>query len=348
MTIDMSKYLGLFCSEATEHLEALGQDLVAVEKSPGGAAIDSMFRHAHSVKGMASSMGFEAIATLAHRVEDLVDGVRSDRSLLTREVVDLLLNATDTMLSQVKAAGDGRQLDDARSLLDQLSARVAAITGQQPGPTRVARAIVNMPAPQGEPAAVSPATAAATAAAAASPAAGVAAAASASTATPKAEGALGLPPRFVVKVRIAPSCQVPGVRGFLVHKKLSGLGNIFDLRPPLEDLKAGRVPEGMISLELETSHGEVAIGQALKNVSEVELVSLKPVAPPAPAPAPAAPAANGAAGTPGPDAPKVVGVPEGRTVRVRVELLDYFLDSVGELLLATARIREVGKVLPEP
>jgi two-component system chemotaxis sensor kinase CheA len=36
-----------------------------------------------------------------------------------------------------------------------------------------------------------------------------------------------------------------------------------------------------------------------------------------------------------------------RTVRVRTELLDYFLDTVGELLLATARLRELGKVLPE-
>jgi two-component system chemotaxis sensor kinase CheA len=350
MTIDMSKYLGLFCSEATEHLEALGQDLVAVEKSPGGAAIDSMFRHAHSVKGMASSMGFEAIATLAHRVEDLVDGVRSDRSLLTREVVDLLLNATDTMLSQVKAAGDGRQPDDARALLDQLSARVAAITGQQPAPTRVARAIVNMPAAQADaaPAPASPAaaTAAAAAAVAAAAAAPATAAALAQAAGQKSEGSLGLPPRFVVKVRIAASCQVPGVRAFLVHKKLSALGNIFDLRPPLEDLKAGRVPEGMISLELETSHGEAGIGHALKNVSEVELVSLKPVAPPPPVPVAAA-AAAAATAAPAPEAPKVVGVPEGRTVRVRTELLDYFLDSVGELLLATARIREVGKVLPE-
>ena len=38
--------------------------------------MDSMFRHAHSVKGMASTMGFEPIAKLAHRVEDLVDAFR--------------------------------------------------------------------------------------------------------------------------------------------------------------------------------------------------------------------------------------------------------------------------------
>ena len=70
MAMDMSRYLGLFVTEASEHLEALGRDLVQLEKEGGAGVVDSMFRHAHSVKGMASSMGFEPIATLAHRVED--------------------------------------------------------------------------------------------------------------------------------------------------------------------------------------------------------------------------------------------------------------------------------------
>ena len=56
-----------------------------------------MFRHAHSVKGMAASMGLEPIAELAHRVEDLVDSVRGDESRLDRERVDLLLAATDAI-----------------------------------------------------------------------------------------------------------------------------------------------------------------------------------------------------------------------------------------------------------
>ncbi|MFL5320236.1 MAG: chemotaxis protein CheW, partial [Myxococcaceae bacterium] len=156
---------------------------------------------------------------------------------------------------------------------------------------------------------------------------------------------LGLPPRFALKLRIAPSCPVPGVRAFLVYKKLSSLGNVFDLRPALEELKAGRIPGGNFALELETGAGETAISQALKSISEVEIVGVSavvatqaPPAPPPPAPNPAAPI----------EASKVVGATEqARTVKVRTELLDYFLDTVGELLIATARIREVGKSLPE-
>lgn len=321
MTIDMSKYLGLFVSESMEHLEALGRDLVAFEKSSDGAAIDSMFRHAHSVKGMASSMGFEPIAVLAHRVEDLVGGVREDKSLLSRELVDLLLAATDSLQEQVRTCGEGRPLESPAALLAQLSEKVTALTGASPQATRVANAVV---AP--DPRAPSPVVEEAAAPRPSAPA--------------RSDSGLGLPPRFAVRVRVAPTCQVPGVRAFLVHKRLSALGNVFDLKPGLEDLKAGRLPDGLISLELETSAGEGGIGQALKSISEVEVVSLKPVSQAAPAqPAPVA--------APAPEGPKVVGEPTARTVRVRTELLDYFLDTVGELLLATARLREVGKLLPE-
>ncbi|MFP2933030.1 Hpt domain-containing protein, partial [Pyxidicoccus sp. 3LG] len=139
MTMDMSRYLGLFISEASEHLEALGRDLVQLERESSAGAVDSMFRHAHSVKGMASSMGFESIAILAHRVEDLVDAVRQDRGRLDRDLVDLLLTSADTMLAQVRAVAENKPPDDASSLLAQLGARVTSMTGQALAATRVAK-----------------------------------------------------------------------------------------------------------------------------------------------------------------------------------------------------------------
>src|SRR5688572_12271085 len=103
MPVDMSKYLGLFVSEGTEHLEALSRDLIRLERELDASIIDSMFRHAHSIKGMASSMGFEAMAVLSHRMEDLVDTIRSDTSRVDKSLVDLLLTTTDHLLVQIKA-----------------------------------------------------------------------------------------------------------------------------------------------------------------------------------------------------------------------------------------------------
>src|SRR5688572_7565690 len=108
----MSKYLGLFVSEATEHLEALGRDLVKLERTTTPDAVDSMFRHAHSVKGMASSMGYEGVAQVAHRLEDLLGRLRTDATLVDRPLVDLMLASADHLMERVKEASEGKPLSD--------------------------------------------------------------------------------------------------------------------------------------------------------------------------------------------------------------------------------------------
>jgi two-component system, chemotaxis family, sensor kinase CheA len=287
----MSRYLGLFVAEASEHLEALGRDLVALEGTPTAETVDSLFRHAHSVKGMAASMGLEPIAQLAHRVEDLVDIARRIPGALGRERVDLLLSTTDAMLALVRGTGEGNPPAPQPELLARLSEAVVALTGKQPGPTKVAR-VDPLVRPASPPLSAS---------------------------------------KFEIRFRILPAAQSPGPRAFLVYKKLTGLGAVSQLRPPLEDLRAGSIPDGRVALVLETDGGLDPVRTALGLVPEVELISAEPVveapaAPPAPAPGP---------------------VEAARTVRVRTELLDDFLEMAGELLLATARLRDIGRRFPE-
>lgn len=299
----MSRYLSLYVGEATEHLEALGRDLVKLEPHAPRALIDGMFRHAHSVKGMAASMGFEATAKLAHRAEDVLDALRADASRAEKRTVDLLLAANDALLRHVKGASENRAAEDVTSLLEQLTARLVQLTGTAGSTTRVADA----QAAQATPAAAS--------------------------------SAFSTPPRYALKVKVSPNSATPGVRAFLVYKRLSMMGNVFDLKPTLEELKAGRIPEGLVSLELETNEGETGITTTLRTIAEVELLTVRSVNLEAAAPAPPPPA-------PEPEGPRIVGQEAARTVKVRTELLDQMLDGAGELLLATARVREVGKGLP--
>ncbi len=322
MPIDMSKYLGLFASEAQDHLENLSRELVALEKGAAPAAVDSLFRHAHSVKGMAASMGFEQIATLAHRVEDLVDQVRKKPGVFNADTADVLFASSDHLLAMVRAAGGGIAPPDAAPLIARISERLTTLTGILPARTRVLDVVAGVPAPQP----ISALSLAVPAAAPLSPGTG--------------PGALGpgQPPRHCVHIQIAQSCQVPGVRAFLVHKKLSALGNLYDVEPPLDDLKAGRIPDGRLSLEIETSgpRGEEAIRRALSVVADLEGVEISRVEPKRP-PRPQGPA----------EGPRPIGVELSRTVRVKTEILDYFLDAVGELLLATAALRELAKSVPQ-
>ncbi len=310
MPIDMSKYLGLFTSEATEHLEALSKDLVRLEQEKSPDLVAAMFRHAHSVKGMAASMGFEGITTLAHRVEDLVDLVRRRPELMSPEIADLVLAGTDQLQAMVKAAGASELQPDANPVIARIRGRLVALTGNEPAPTRVVPTIAT-----GEASAPAPAAP-----------------------PPPAPHEPGMPPRFALKIKISQSCPVPGVRAFLVHKKLGTLGNVFELHPPLDDLKAGRIPEGLVTMQIEAASAE-AIRKALSVVADLETVELSRIEPKAGPPARPADAQ--------PEGPRAVGAEPARTVRVKTELLDYFLETVGELLLSTAHLREATKAVPE-
>lgn len=96
--MDMSHYRDLFVSEARSHLSAFGELILLLEESPGDSgAIDELFRHAHSLKGMAATMGYEQIVTIAHLMEDQLGRVRSGEFLLLPTLADLLLEGSDLL-----------------------------------------------------------------------------------------------------------------------------------------------------------------------------------------------------------------------------------------------------------
>jgi two-component system chemotaxis sensor kinase CheA len=306
---DTSRYVTLFVSEATEHLDALSKDVVRLEKEPSADAIDSAFRHAHSVKGMTASMGLEATMALAHRLEDLLDAVRVAPLRFDKALADLVLQAVDALQAHVKAISAAQPVPVVTTLVDALH---EALRQFAPAPPPDAA-----PAPTGAPTSSQPAA----------------------TTPQAAPSDSSLPPRFSLALRVSTASNQPGVRGFLAYKRLSTLGNVFALTPSLEDIKAGRLQRGLILLELETEQPREAVKKTLATVADVELESIEVVAHASPT--------QPAVEKHGELEPRPVGQEPARTVRVRTELMDEFLDAAGELLLATARVREVGKGLPE-
>jgi two-component system chemotaxis sensor kinase CheA len=323
--LDLSKYLGLFVSESRDHIEALSRALVALERAGGAGAeaaalVDGMFRHAHSVKGMAGTMQFEGIARLAHRAEDVIGALRGRGGPVGPDVVDALLGASDALLGMVQAsaAGGSPPAPDG-SLLERLERTAAALRAGPPPPT--------VPAIGG----------------------------------PAGPGAGGADPQpgarpVHVEVEVAESCPVPSVRGYLVLKRLASLGTVLAADPDAEHLRAGRMPERRLAATLSTAEGEEAVRRTLAQIADLSRIEVRA------ADAPAAPGGEAAPAPPGPAGPRPASVPDvrdpgpeprgpdgevRRTVRVRAEFLDDFLDAVGELLLATSRVRELGRVLPQ-
>ena len=76
--MDLAKYQALFLEEATEYLAEMSRSLLELEEEPASNdAIETLFRMAHSMKSMAATLDYSAIADLSHRLEDRMEQVRA-------------------------------------------------------------------------------------------------------------------------------------------------------------------------------------------------------------------------------------------------------------------------------
>jgi two-component system chemotaxis sensor kinase CheA len=123
MALDMAKYRQIFLEESTDHLEEISRALFDLEKEMANAeAIDTLFRMAHSIKSMAASLGYDAVADLSHRMEDRMEGVRADGRVRNQEELALLFRSLETLEAMVAAVAkdeDPPAADD--ELLSQLA-----------------------------------------------------------------------------------------------------------------------------------------------------------------------------------------------------------------------------------
>ncbi|MDD2308057.1 MAG: Hpt domain-containing protein [Desulfuromonadaceae bacterium] len=106
--MDMSPYRDLFVTEARSHLSAFSELIVHLEESPGdGTAIHELFRHAHSLKGMAATMGYEKLVAIAHTIEGQLGRIRNGEFPLVPALADLLLEETGALTRQISLIETG-------------------------------------------------------------------------------------------------------------------------------------------------------------------------------------------------------------------------------------------------
>src|ERR1043166_1056989 len=98
-----------FTSEAEELLDTLSRDLVDVEaqgKDVRPEVVNKIFREIHSLKGLAGMRGFVDISELAHNLEDMLDKLRMGKIEITKDLIDLLYDAVDSLNRLVIAIND--------------------------------------------------------------------------------------------------------------------------------------------------------------------------------------------------------------------------------------------------
>src|SRR5210317_848344 len=235
--MDMSQYRDLFLTETREHINNLNKLVVILEQEPDNReTIDALFREAHSIKGMAATMGFDRTARLSHHLEDLLDDFRSSGQIPSA-AIDYLLSGIDIL--------DGL-IDDLQS--NQPERKIEAYLLETPEPQSI------MVAEESEPETL------VTDAEAPSEAEDEAA----SEEEPISEE----PDAYQVLVDLAEDTPAAAARGLLILREIEKSGELMSSRPNMADLRGG-APCQQIQAWLRTTLAKGHIEQALLKISGV-------------------------------------------------------------------------------
>ena len=344
--MDVSQYLDIFIDETSGHIQSLSDNIMELEKEPDNKdVVNEIFRAAHSLKGMAGTMGFKRMQHLTHDMENVFQEVRNDNVKVNSALIDILfkcLDAIEGYLETVKAtSNEGEEENEAliKLLNDYLN-------GAEGG--------------------------AAQAEAAAAPAEAEAAPAEAAdTSDGPLYKKMNLEPELIEKLKaekqlygftihINKECLLKAARAFLVFKAVEEFGQIMAFDPSSADIEDENF-EFDFSFILSTEAELAPIIESVKAVSEIESVEADKVTPDmyekkAEEPAPAAPAAEAAPAAPAAQAPAAPAAPTApaapaakaaskpntpankpvtsRTIRVDIEKLDALMNQVSELIIA--------------
>ncbi len=347
----MSQYLQIFIEESKENLQALNENLLLLEATPDDIeVVNVIFRVAHTLKGMAGTMGFVKMQHLTHSVENVLSEIRNGKLHITTELVDIMFQCLDALENYVdQIINTSSEGDESYSnLIGQLE---AILKGDFKG---------------GAPAATATDTPAATT--------------SSATNAPAQSNQFKLPDSVevvkkqalesgmnVLKINIiiAKTCMLKAARAFIVYSDLGTMGEIIHSDPSSQEIEEEKFDQEFM-LVLTTDESPERIQEIVMAVAEIEGVTIEEFTldqqdtsivqdeevpeqnvPEAPTPAPAAP-------PPPPAAPKKAATKEdaaaahkaavaGKSVRVNIDRLDTLMNLVSELIIVKTQLEGIAE-----
>lgn len=120
--MDTSQYLTMFLEESMDNLQTLNESLLELEQNPEDIdRINQIFRVAHTIKGMAATMGFNEIAELTHKMEDVLSEFREGELKVNQDVVTVLFDCLDTLEKMVSnIEEDNNEVMDITEIIKKL------------------------------------------------------------------------------------------------------------------------------------------------------------------------------------------------------------------------------------
>lgn len=123
--MDTSQYMSMFLEESLDNLQTLNESLLELEQNPEDVdKVNEIFRVAHTIKGMAATMGFNDLAELTHKMEDVLSEFREGELKVTQDVVTVLFDCLDTLEKMVDLVQEG---SDEKVDIESIMAKLAYI-----------------------------------------------------------------------------------------------------------------------------------------------------------------------------------------------------------------------------
>ena len=334
--MDVSQYLEIFLDETTEHLQNLNTQILTLEQEPENMdTINEIFRAAHSLKGMAGTMGYKRMQTLTHDMENVFSEVRNGNIKVKSNMIDLLfqcLDALEEYTNNIRETGDEGTNDNEpliKLLNEELGKKDEKPAGEPKKEEKAPecgdkRKWLNIKLDSTDVMVITEA---------------------------RKQG------NFVygATVYVQESCLLKAARAFLVFKAVEEVGEIIVSSPSAQDIEDERFELDFSLIVISDKPVDKLIA-AISNVSEIAEVLAEPIdlskmpgseegksaAPEQKKEEQKAVPAKAAAAAAAPAADKKTGVAKqaggkpivNRTVRVDIEKLDVLMNLVSELIIA--------------
>ncbi len=339
--MDMSQYLQIFIEEANEHVQNLNQCLLQIEKDPGDKdVLNEIFRVAHTIKGMAGTMGFTKMTKLTHDMENVLHAIRNDEIKVTSGLVDVLFKCLDALENYVNSVittgGEGdkeyktviatlNEILEKKGAVDTTPVAKQAVDTQPVSETDEKYASANMELDEFEQHAVNKAI------------------------------DMGMS-ALKITIVLNKGCLLKSARAFILFQTLERYGEIIKSQPVVQDIEDEKF-DFEFTVVVVSKHDEQLFTKELNSIAEVDEVIIRQmtkfsIAGSTPADS-AEKTASDAKTTDSSEVPAVKDTETQetskqntantsrktqRTVRVDIDRLDVLMNLVGELIITKTRL----------
>ncbi|WP_034760195.1 chemotaxis protein CheA [Rossellomorea vietnamensis] len=335
--MELSQYLEVFIEESKENLQTCNEQLLELEKNPEDLTIvNEIFRSAHTLKGMSATMGYEDLANLTHKMENVLDAIRNEKIKVSPEILDVVFKSVDDLEAMVLSIADGgdgkRNVTEVVAMLESIekgeSLHAALVESEVSATAEVVeRQTLSMQYEAFEQTVIQQS---------------------------QEQGFRC----FEISVSLREDCLLKAARVYMVFEVLGKLGEVIKSLPTVDQLEEEQFDHSFV-IAVVSKEDAVHIENAVRKVSEVDEVSVveltsQHIENQNQVEAADTEPAQKEAEVKGQETSKPAGNvtkhsnPSNKTIRVNIERLDVLMNLFEELVIDRGRLEQISKDLNNP